>query len=227
MGSRKRQVMNPTMALVPTRPFTFSSLLRSQHLLLFLVLGLLTGTDNVPTLLSQAHFNNRLSFTTAFHTHTTTHCRVNFASSMHNALMIIAVATLEQVPPRVSPPSCGHRVPGRTGGLRKAGGPVEMAHLTSKQTGDINVTVLLPLQPHSRLHSRQSTSINSLHWMDWSAATLLWCRYLRWFGRCLVHWQNAHVCLYQFHPESGRLFRKNSLFPRSARTTSIEENGGK
>ena len=47
-GSRKRQVMSPTMAPVPERPFTFSSPLRSQHLLLLLQLGLLIGTDNVP-----------------------------------------------------------------------------------------------------------------------------------------------------------------------------------
>ena len=47
------------------------------------------------------------------------------------------------------------------------------------------------------------------------------------FDCCLVHWQNAWICLYQFHPESGRLFRKNSLFPRSARAASIQENGRK
>ena len=47
------------------------------------------------------------------------------------------------------------------------------------------------------------------------------------FGCFLVYWQFAYVCLYQFHPESGRLFRKNSLFPRSARAGSIQENGRK
>ena len=85
------------MALVPTRPFTFSQLLHVQLLLLLLVLGLLTGTDNVPTLLSLAHFTNRLSraeslFTTAFHTHTTSDYGfyvANVASSMHNVIIII------------------------------------------------------------------------------------------------------------------------------------------
>ena len=93
-GSRKRQVMSPTMAPVPERPFTFSSLLRSQLLLLLLALGLLTGTDNVPTLLSLAHFTNRLSraeplFTTALDTQfTTTYCRVNLQQHalMHPSL---------------------------------------------------------------------------------------------------------------------------------------------
>ena len=58
MTLRKRQVMSPTMALVPMRPFTFSQLLQVQLLLPLLVLGLLTGTVNVPTLLSQltSHF---------------------------------------------------------------------------------------------------------------------------------------------------------------------------
>ena len=53
-GSRKRQVMSPTMAPVAGRPFTFFQLLRSQHLLLLLVLGLLTATMIVP-LLSSIH----------------------------------------------------------------------------------------------------------------------------------------------------------------------------
>ena len=48
--SKKWQVMSPTMALVPTRPFTFSQCLRSQLLLVLFVLGLLTGTVNVSTL---------------------------------------------------------------------------------------------------------------------------------------------------------------------------------
>ena len=56
LRSRKRQVMSPTMAPVPASPFTFFQLLRSQYLLLLLhVLGLLTGTVNVPTLLSSIH----------------------------------------------------------------------------------------------------------------------------------------------------------------------------
>ena len=180
------------MAPVPERPFTFSQLLRSQYLLLLLLqLGLLTGTDNVPTLLSLAHFNNRLSraeslFTTfAFHTHThtTTHYGFHVAAACANALMIIAVVmVLEPVPSSVFPPPRDKRVPSRVGGLRKAGGPVEMAHLTSKQTEETHLQVQLLTHSLTHIHSQQPfLSINSLHWMAWSAATLLWCRYLRWF----------------------------------------------
>ena len=55
-GSRKRQVMSPTTAHVPFRPFTFFQLLRSQLLLLFLVLGLLIGTVNVLSYCLQCHW---------------------------------------------------------------------------------------------------------------------------------------------------------------------------
>ena len=114
------------MAPVPERPFTFSSLLRSQHLLLLLVLGLLTGTDNVPTLLSLAHFTNRLSraeslFTTfAFHTHnhtTTFHYGFHFAAASTNAFMItMTMSILDSVSPLgFYPPLCGHRVPATQG----------------------------------------------------------------------------------------------------------------
>ena len=49
MRSRKRQVLSPTMAPVPAKPFIFSQVLRSQYLLLLLLqLGLLTDTVNVP-----------------------------------------------------------------------------------------------------------------------------------------------------------------------------------
>ena len=62
---RKRQVMSPTMAPVPASPFTFFQLLRSQYLLLLLllVLGLPTGTVNVPILLSSTYCRH-------FYTHT-------------------------------------------------------------------------------------------------------------------------------------------------------------
>ena len=94
------------MALVPTRPFTFSQLLHVQLLLLRLVLGLLTGTDNVPTLLSKAHFTNRRSraeslFTTfSFHTHTTTHYRFHVAAACTNAFTIVmTMIILDSVSP--------------------------------------------------------------------------------------------------------------------------------
>ena len=57
--------------------------------------------------------------------------------------MIIAVViVLDQVPPRVSPPPRDKRVPSRVGGLPKAGGPVEMAHLAFKQTDNVRLLVL-------------------------------------------------------------------------------------
>ena len=148
LGSRKRQVMSPTMAPVPASPFTFSQLLRSQYLLLLLllVLGLPTGTVNVPTLLSLALCNRLDSraeplFTTIVFTHTTaTYCRFHVACAVRNFAIIIMVI-LGQFPTRVYPPPHGHRVPGRAGGLRKAGGPVQMAHLASKQTEKTHLPV--------------------------------------------------------------------------------------
>ena len=197
-GSRKRQVMSPTMAPVPERPFTFSSLLRSQHLLLLLVLGLFTGTMIVPLLSSilLARFSNRLSraeplFTTALCTHhTTTYYRVNFAAaSMHNLMITMMTSILVSVPPRVYPPPRDDCVPSRAGGSHMAGGSRE-SHLTIKQTGDIHLLVLpllLTLQfPHSL--SQQFASINSIYWTDFGSICSIdwwyWCC-LRWFLRLL------------------------------------------
>ena len=191
------------MALVPTRPFTFLQLLRSQLLLLLLVLGLLTGTMIVPLLssMSLAHFNNRLSraaslFTTfAFHTHTTTYCGFNLACIVRNVATMMTI--ILAVPTSVCPPRRDHRVPGRAGGQRKAGGPVEVAHLASNKTSNVRLLVL-------------------------------YCG----VGICggsfdCFHWQFPYICLYECEIKRKTLLAKNSLFPRSARTTSREENGQK
>ena len=221
------------MALVPTRPFTFFQLLRSQYLLL-LVLGLLTGTMIVPLLssMSLAHFNNRLSraeslFTTfAFHTHnhtTTSHYGFHFAAASTNAFMItMTTSVLGQSPTSVYPPLGSSRVPGCPGGRQMAGGSRE-SHLTIKQTEGNRVSVLRLLLTHFHSFHTLTSTHNST---DWPGSIRWWyCGW--WFCRLFGYWQNAHICLYQFHPESGRLFRKNSLFPRSARAASIQENGRK
>ena len=99
MGFTKRQVMNPTMVLVPTRPFSFSQFLHVQFLLVFLVVGLLSGTMIVLLVssISVAHFsfrNRSLTrveslFTTFVVTHTiATYCRFSVAlhALMHPSL---------------------------------------------------------------------------------------------------------------------------------------------
>ena len=61
---------------------------------------------------------------------------------------------------------------------------MEMAHLTYKQTSTRRVLVL-PLLLLTLIHTHFNSQ-PSIHWMAWSAATLLWCwwcRYLRWFLR--------------------------------------------
>ena len=195
-GSRKRQVMSPTMALVSTRPFTFSQLLRSQYLLLLLLqLGLITGTVDVPTLLSLAHFNNRLSraeslFTTFTHA-TTTYYRVDFAaaSACTNAFtiaMIIAILAFSR--------PCTDRA-----GLTVQGGSRE-SHLTNKQTRRTRLPflllLLLTLQfPHSLSHTH---SINSVYWTDsfGSICSIHW-----WCWWCVLcsfdcfYWQFPYICL--------------------------------
>ena len=235
MGSRKRQVMSPTMALVPTRPFTFSSLLRSQHLLLLLVLGLLTGTDNVPTLLSLAHFTNRLSraeslFTTALCTHfTTTYCGFNFAAACTNAFTIVMIVIiLDSVSPLgFYPPLCGQRVPGHAGGEKQMAGGSRESHLTIKQTRNTRVLVLPLLlllthfHTHTSTHNLQRPSLTGLVLVQFGGVTVSG-GFIDWF-----HWQFPHNCLYECEIKRKMLLAKNSLFPRSVRTTSLEENGGK
>ena len=181
MTLRKRQVMGPTMAPVPASPFTFSQLLRSQYLLLLLVLGLLTGTITVPLLSSiSLALCNRLDtraetlFTTPFCTHTTTtHYGVHFACTVRNFAVMIAI-TLASVPSSVYPPLGSNRVPGCPGGSQMAGGSRE-SHLTIKQTRT-NVSVLLLLLTHSLSHT------HSINWTD-SFGSI--CSIYRWYWCCL------------------------------------------
>ena len=185
-GSRKRQVMSPTPALVPTRPFTFFQLLRSQHLLLLLVLGLLTGTMIVPLLssMSLAHFNNRLSraaslFTTAFHTHTTTsdYC-FHVAAACTNALATMAMPVAPLV---FFPPLCGHRVPGHAGGAKHMAGGSQESHLAIKQTDNVRLLVLRLLLTHFHAHFNSQPSMS---FTDWSGSGSIWWWYCgRWFYR--------------------------------------------
>ena len=197
MTLRKRQVMSPTMAPVPASPFTFSQLLRSQHLLLLplLVLGLLTGTVNVPLLssISLAHFNNRLSraeslFTTFVFTHTTSYYGFNVAAACTNASIIVMImVVLGQSPTSVLPPLGSNRVPGCPGGRQMAGGSRE-SHLTIKQTEDnvhVSVLRLLLTLTHTHFNSQSSihwtdsfSSICSTYWWYW------WC--VRWFLRLFL-----------------------------------------
>ena len=190
--------MSPTMAPVSTSPFTFFQLLRSQQLLLLLVLGLLTGTVNVPTLLSStslAHFNNRLSraeslFTIfAFHTHTTTYYGFNFACIVHNVATMMTI--ILAVPTSVCPPPRDHCVPGRAGGSQKAGGPVEMAHLASKQTRTRRALVLPLLLTHFHTHFNSQFSIC---WTDWFGS-IRWCHCGRWFCRLFLLAISIHLPL--------------------------------
>ena len=154
------------MAPVPAGPFTFSQLLRSQYLLLLLllVLGLPTGTVNVPILLSSLALCNRLDsraeplFTTFVFTHTTaTHYRVHFAASMRN-FAIAMTSILDKSPSSVYPPLGSNRVPGCPGGSQMAGGSRE-SHLTIKQKRT-NVSVLPLLLTHSLSHT------HSINWTD-------------------------------------------------------------
>ena len=100
MGFRKRQVMSPTMAPVPASPFTFSQLLRSQYLLLLLlpVLGLCTGTVNVPILLSSIHCR-----------HFYTHILAQFNQTV--SLSLFALATLASTALHASSSLSKTRVP--------------------------------------------------------------------------------------------------------------------
>ena len=185
---RKRQVMSPTM--VPTRPVTLLQLLRSQYLLLLLLqLGLLTGTVNVPTLLSLALCNRLVSRTeplsmTALCTQfTTTYCCFNFAfaSSMRNELIIVII--LESVPSSVYPPLHGPSWTHRAGGSDWAGGSQE-SHLTHKQTEETHIQVLLLLltlfHTHTHFNSQPSMSFT-----DWSGS-IQWCHCGRWFCRLFL-----------------------------------------
>ena len=233
--------MSPTMALVPTRPFTFFQLLRSQYLLLLLVLGLLTGTMIVPLLssMSLAHFNNRLSraeslFTTFAFTHTTTYYGFNFAaaSACTNAFTItMIIAILASVPTSVFPPLHGPSRTHRAGGRQMAGGSRE-SHLTIKPNGQQCVSVLpLLLLTHFYTHFNSQPSI---HWTDSSGSICSlywWCWWcVRWFLRLLSGSLaiSIHLPLPTFRSgEQDDSSAKNSLFPRSARAASIQENGRK
>ena len=164
--------MNPTMVFVPTRPFTFFQLLRSQLLLLLLLLGLFIGTVNVSTLLSSTSLAlcNRLDsraeppHTTFTFTHTTTtYCRFHFACAVHNFAAMMTIILESVSPTRGCPPPHGHRVPGHAGGLPKAGGPVEMAHLASKQTEKTHLPFSLLLLTHFHTHTLQLTTFNVFH----------------------------------------------------------------
>ena len=217
------------MAPVPERPFTFSSLLRSQHLLLLLVLGLLTGTDNVPTLLSLAHFTNRLSraeslFATAFHTHTTSDYGfyvANVASSMHNVIIIIV--TLAPVPSSVFPPPRDHRVPGRAGGSTKgrwASGNGSPGLQTKQETMCVSLVLRPLLHTLTFTHSITTTiSVNHLTSLD----GLDYCNFIVVLVSAvvpsIVFTGNFHTFAFTSARSSARRSsRKIPLFPRSART---------
>ena len=186
--------------------------------------------------MSQAHFTNRRSraeslFTTfSFHTHTT-YFSLRFSCCKQHALK----HSLRHCHPRsvpsleVCPPPHGHRVPGHAGGLTKGrwasgnGSP----DLQTKQT----MSIYKFYDYYSHTHSTHTSTHNlelPFTGLAWSAGpTLLWCYciyggFFDWF-----HWQFPHNCLYECEIKRKTLLAKNSLFPRSVRTTSLEENGGK
>ena len=217
------------MAPVPERPFTFSSLLRSQHLLLLLVLGLLTGTDNVPTLLSLAHFNNRRSraeslFTTfAFHTHTTTtHYCFHVAAACTNALATMAMSVAPLV---FFPPLCGHRVPGHAGGAKHMAGGSQESHLAIKQTDNVRLLVLRLLLTHFHTHFNSQPSIP---FTDWSGSgSIRWC-YCGTVVPSIVFTGNFHTFAFTNARSSARRSSRKILSFRGLRAQPrLEENGGK
>ena len=169
------------MAPVLEGPFTFSSLLRSQHLLLLLVLGLFIGTDNVPTLLSLAHFTN-----------------CPWAATVFPAAQGVdkrQVGAKNPTWPSNKPTMCVYKF------------YYFYSHIST----------------HTSTHNFQSTSFTG-----WPGALQLYCGvgiFGGFFDR--FHWQFLHNCLYECEIKSKTLLAKNSLFPRSVRTTSLEENGGK
>ena len=237
---RKRQVMSPTMAPVPASPFTFSQLLRSQYLLLLLlpVLGLCTGTVNVPILLSSislAHFsfrNRSMSraeslFTTVFTHTTTTDCRFNVAS-MHNFAVMIAIITivLAKSPTRVTLPHATNVFPVAWGVYSWQVGAENPTGPPNKQGRHIyrfHYYYYSHFHFHTSTYNPQFTALTGLAQLTGGIGVV----YGGSCDCCLVSWQFAYICLYQFHPKSGRLFRKNSLFSRSARAASIQEKGRK
>ena len=144
------------------------------------------------------------------------------------------MATLDSVPSRVYPPLGSNRVPGCPGGSKLAGGSLE-SHLAIKQTRTTRVTRFYSYY-HSHFnftHSLSQThSINSSYWTDsfGSICSIRWWYCGWWFPFRLLSGSLAisiHLPLPVSSEERTTLQRKNSLFPRSARTTSIEENGGK
>ena len=171
-----------------------------------------------------------LSHTTTTYYHV--HCAA--ASACANAFTIaMIIAIVASVPISVFPPLHGPSRTHRAGGLRMAGGSQE-PHQTNKQTEKTHLPFLRKFYhyySHTHLYtlthdnSPQSTQFLSLTGLAQFGGGTVVGGFL--FDCCLICWQNAHICLYQFHLKSGRLFWRNYLFPRSARTASIQENGGK
>ena len=173
---RKRQVMSPTMAPVPASPFTFTQLLRSQFLLLLLllVLGLPTGTVNVSTLLSSLALCNRLDsraeplFTTFVFTHTTTtYCLFYVACAVRNFAIIIMMITsvLDSVPSRVYPPWAATVFPAAQGVHNwQVGARIPPGQQTNK---DDAFTVFTPTTTHTSISTLTFTHpLNQLNLLD-------------------------------------------------------------
>ena len=232
--------MSPTAHLPTGLPSTPLTIFAAAILFILLIMtGLSLVYLYVPTsLLSSLARCNRLVsraeslFTTFAFTHTTTtYYRAHFAaaSACANAFTIaMIIAILASVPLVFSRP-CTDRAGLTVQGVYEW--QVGTKNPTcNKQTENAYLPflpLLLTPSPYALTHdnSSQPTQPPSLIGpAQFGGSTVVGGFLFDWL---LVQWQNAHICLYHFTPKSGRLLRKNSLLPRSARAASIKENGGK
>ena len=153
MTLRKRQVMSPTAHL----PTVSTLLLILQWITAWytdtaIVFYQFTGTQTC----RHTSLSLPLAQDTDF---LATHCRFNFACSMHNEL---AVTIILEFPTSVLPALPGNRVPAQAGAEMLAGGSGE-SHLTRKQNRgeDVHLPVLLLLLP---LHTHTHNCRQEKHW---------------------------------------------------------------